>query len=74
MEHAGSQARDQRAVDLDGVQSRTVLRCQRVELPAAHSRLGLDDDVPVRREPVVPKRTIVFDDDADELDVPDFLK
>jgi cell division protein FtsZ len=47
---------------------------QHVDLPAAHSRLGLDDEVPVRREPVVPKRTIVFDDDADELDVPDFLK
>jgi cell division protein FtsZ len=26
------------------------------------------------REPVGPRRTIVFDDDADELDVPDFLK
>jgi cell division protein FtsZ len=29
---------------------------------------------PVRHEPVAPRRTIVFDDDADELDVPDFLK
>ncbi|HEX7105331.1 MAG TPA: cell division protein FtsZ [Acidothermaceae bacterium] len=47
---------------------------QHVDVPAAHSRLGLDDEVPVRREPVVPRRTIVFDDDADELDVPDFLK
>jgi cell division protein FtsZ len=47
---------------------------QRVELPATHSRLGLDDEPPVRREPAAPKRTIVFDDDADELDVPDFLK
>ena len=28
----------------------------------------------VRHEPAVPRRTIVFDDDADELDVPDFLK
>jgi cell division protein FtsZ len=27
-----------------------------------------------RREPVAPRRTIVFEDDADELDVPDFLK
>ena len=47
---------------------------QRVDFPAAHGRLGLDDEPPVRREPVTPKRTIVFDDDADELDVPDFLK
>ncbi len=47
---------------------------QHVDLPAAHSRLGLDDEVPVRRETAVPKRTIVFDDDAEELDVPDFLK
>ena len=42
--------------------------------PAA-SRLGLDDgEPPVRREPTAPRRTIIFDDDADELDVPDFLK
>jgi cell division protein FtsZ len=27
-----------------------------------------------RREPIAPRRTIVFEDDADELDVPDFLK
>jgi cell division protein FtsZ len=47
---------------------------QHVELPASHGRLGLDDEAPVRRDPVVPKRTIVFDDDADDLDVPDFLK
>ncbi len=26
------------------------------------------------RQPVAPRRTIVFDDDGDELDVPDFLK
>jgi cell division protein FtsZ len=29
---------------------------------------------PVRREQVAQRRTIVFDDEADELDVPDFLK
>jgi len=42
-------------------------------VPAASAR----DDIPaepVRREPPGPRRTIVFDDDADELDVPDFLK
>jgi cell division protein FtsZ len=27
-----------------------------------------------RREPITPRRTIVFEDEADELDVPDFLK
>ena len=44
-------------------------------LPAASARDDLPVAEPVRREPVGPRRTIVFDDDdADELDVPDFLK
>ena len=44
---------------------------ERVAPPAARDEPASE---PARREPAGPRRTIVFDDDADELDVPDFLK
>jgi cell division protein FtsZ len=43
--------------------------------PAARDDQPAESPIsPVRHEPLAPRRTIVFDDDADELDVPDFLK
>jgi cell division protein FtsZ len=47
---------------------------ERVVPAPAPARLGLDESDAARRESAGPRRTIFFDDDADELDVPDFLK
>jgi cell division protein FtsZ len=38
------------------------------------SAVDVDAGEPARRDPAGPRRTIVFEDEADELDVPDFLK
>jgi cell division protein FtsZ len=51
----------------------------RLDPPARTTeRVGADTEAAAasagRREPILPRRTIVFEDDADELDVPDFLK
>jgi cell division protein FtsZ len=52
--------------------ARTTERADRADRA---DRAAADADNPAsRREPLLPRRTIVFEDDPDELDVPDFLK
>jgi cell division protein FtsZ len=65
----------ERTAQRDG--ERPAERPSREPEPAlAGTRTGSDRSIDLQREPVHarPTRTIVFDDDGDDLDIPDFLK